>query len=181
MIDLSRLKSVLSRCFAPTRWWRASAIALVCGIVLTLAAPGALAASDRYVIRFLKAFEPVAIPLDAEGNTQMVSPEELSAGKVLFNQNCENCHLGGTTLLSDVEALDLESLHNATPPLDNITNLVGYMRTPLKGDQGEFFKYSCREVSPAWMSDKELQDLSAFILRAAEKVEGWGAGEFGEF
>ncbi|MDJ1179008.1 photosystem II cytochrome PsbV2 [Roseofilum sp. BLCC_M91] len=161
--------------------WRAwvrpvVAIALTIAFLWTLATPSALA-SDRYVIRFLKALEPVEVPLDTEGNTQTVTPDQLSEGKTLFNKNCENCHLGGTTLLSEYESLSLESLHNASPPLDNISNMVGFLRAPLKQQQG-YQKYACREVSPEWMESEEVENLSAFVIRAAQEVDGWGAGEF---
>jgi len=182
MINFPRFKLGLNVFLAESgRQWRCwlrpvVAIALTIGLLWTLATPSALA-SDRYVIRFLKAFDPVEIPLDTAGNTQTVTPDQLSEGKTLFNKNCENCHLGGTTLLSDYESLSLESLHNSTPPLDNINNMVGYLRAPLK-QKGDYQKYACREVSPEWMSSEELEDLSAFLIRAAQEVEGWGAGEF---
>jgi len=158
-------------------WLRSMlAIALTITLLWSVATPSALA-SDRYVIRFLKALEPVEIPLDTAGNTQTVTPDQLSEGKILFNKNCENCHLGGTTLLSEYESLSLESLHNASPPLDNISNMVGFLRAPLKQQEG-YQKYSCREVSPEWMSSEEVENLSAFVIRAAQEVDGWGAGEF---
>lgn len=182
MINFPRFKSGLSFCVTQrVQRWRAwvrpvVAIALTIAFLWTLATPSALA-SDRYVIRFLKALEPVEVPLDTEGNTQTVTPDQLSEGKTLFNKNCENCHLGGTTLLSEYESLSLESLHNASPPLDNISNMVGFLRAPLKQQQG-YQKYACREVSPEWMESEEVENLSAFVIRAAQEVDGWGAGEF---
>jgi photosystem II cytochrome c550 len=182
MINFPQFKFGLNASGAKSsRRWRSGvrpvvAIALILTLFWSLATPPAFA-SDRYVMRFLKALEPVEIPLDTAGNTQTVTPDQLSEGKILFNKNCENCHLGGTTLLSEFESLSLESLQDATPPLDNISNMVCFLRAPLK-QKGEYQKYACREVSPEWMSSEELENLSAFVIRAAQEVEGWGAGEF---
>jgi len=36
----------------------------------------------------------------------------------------------------------------------------------------------CRQVPESWMSQSEVENLSAFILRAAEKAPGWGEAKF---
>ncbi len=177
MIDFSQLKRFFHLCLTASCTRQGVVIALGITLALTLGTAPALAV-DRYVVQFLKALEPVEIPLDAQGNTQTVTPEQLSQGKVLFNKNCENCHLGGTTLLSESQSLSLPALQIANPPLDNINNMVTFLRTPVQGGDGVYQKLSCREVSPEWMSQVQVENLSAFVLRAAQKVPGWGEGKF---
>lgn len=135
--------------------------------------PPALAARvDEYVYRFL-AKEPVAIPINSAGETQLFSPEQLTVGKQLFDQNCKNCHVGGATLPNPAESLALADLRAAHPPRDNVAALVAYQRSPMLQDGSEL-SYLCRRVSQDWLTTDQLQDLAAFLLRAAEKSPGWG-------
>jgi hypothetical protein len=66
--------------------------------LVLLAPQPVLAAADSYVNRYLQASEPVALELDSQGHTRLFSAQDLSAGKVLFEQNCLNCHVGGANL-----------------------------------------------------------------------------------
>ena len=64
------------------------------------------------------------VPLDAKGNSVVMTPEQVKRGKRLFNNACGICHVGGLTKTNPNVGLDTESLSLATPPRDNITNLV---------------------------------------------------------
>lgn len=139
--------------------------------------PVQAAGVDNYVTQYLKATAPVPLALDEQGHTQEFSPEDLSAGKTLFEENCKNCHVGGATLPNPLVSLSLKDLQGALPARDNIMGLVAYLRQPMTYDGSEE-SFWCRQVSDDWMSDAQLKNLSAFVLRAAEKARGWGTNSF---
>jgi photosystem II cytochrome c550 len=161
----------------PKSWITGVAIALLTGLTwLNLALP-AQAAPDPYVLRYLDVNEPVELTIDDSGATRPFSIEEISKGKRLFEDSCKNCHVGGATLPNPLISLSLETLKGATPPRDNIASLVAYMREPLSYD-GTEEAFGCRQVPESWLSQTEVENLSAFILRAAQTGPGWGATSF---
>jgi photosystem II cytochrome c550 len=145
--------------------------------LVLLAPQPVLAAADSYVNRYLKASEPVALELDAEGNTRLFSADDFSAGKVLFEQNCLNCHVGGANLPDPNRSLSLADLNGATPPRNNINSLVAYLREPMTYD-GTEETFWCRQVPESWMPQAQIENLAAFIIRAAQKAPGWGVENF---
>lgn len=147
-------------------------------VILWFANPaGAIAASiDPYVLRYLDVAEPVELPMDAQ-QTRSFTGVDLSQGKRFFEENCVNCHVGGTTLPNPSDPLSLEALKGAIPPRDTISSLVAFIRHPMTYDRQED-SYWCREVPESWLSDPEVENLAAFILRASQKAPGWGTGEF---
>ncbi len=151
-------------------------ILIILPLVL-LAPQPALAASDAYVTRYLKVTEPVPLELDAQGNTRLFSAEDLSSGKRLFEQSCLNCHVGGTTLPDPTVSLSLTALEGATPPRTSINSLVAYLREPMTYDGSEE-TFWCRQVPESWMQQDEIENLAAFVLRAAQKAPGWGVDNF---
>ena len=70
------------------------------------------------------------VPLDAKGNSVVLTPEQVKRGKRLFNNACGICHVGGLTKTNPNVGLDTESLSLATPSRDNIVNLVSYFKDP---------------------------------------------------
>jgi photosystem II cytochrome c550 len=151
---------------------------LGCGLALVLqAAPAHAAAIDPYVAKYLKVKEPVSLPINEQGETRSFTPADITAGKQLFEQSCMNCHVGGATLPDPTISLSLEDLHGATPPRDTINGLVAFLRQPMTYDGSEetFF---CREVPESWMQQQQIENLSAFVLRAAQKAPGWGTNSF---
>lgn len=134
-------------------------------------------AVDSYVTRYLQAREPITLEKDSQGTLQEFSPTDLSVGKVLFEQHCLNCHVGGATLPDPTVPLSLKALQGATPPRDNIGGLVAFLREPMTYD-GTDFTYWCRQVSETWMSQTKIENLAAFVLRAAQKAPGWGNADF---
>ncbi|MCC3592870.1 photosystem II cytochrome PsbV2 [Microcoleus sp. PH2017_28_MFU_U_A] len=145
--------------------------------LLLLAPQPVLAAGDSYVTRYLKVSEPVALELDTEGHTRLFSAQDLSVGKVLFEQNCMNCHVGGATLPDPMISLSLADLQGATPPRSNINGLVSYLREPMTYDGSEE-TFWCRQVPESWMPQTEVENLAAFVIRAAQKAPGWGVDNF---
>ena len=155
----------------------------VCAILLVLIAfmgmsKSALAADvDDYVKRYLDVSQPVEIKTNEAGDSKLFNGEEISDGKRLFSDSCLNCHVGGATLPLPTVSLSMESLKGATPPRDNIHNLVEYFREPMTYD-GSDYSFFCRQITERWMSEEEVENLAAFILRAAEKAPGWGSTNF---
>lgn len=92
----------------------------VCLGVLLGSTPAYAGSVDPYVTRFLEAPDAVSLELDGQGRAQQFSPEELSDGKRLFEENCKNCHVGGATLPNPDISLALNVLQGAAPPRDNI-------------------------------------------------------------
>lgn len=132
---------------------------------------------DPYVLRYLRVKEPVELPLDGQGHVKQFTAQELSRGKRFFEQNCINCHVGGTTLPAPKVSLSLSDLAGATPPRDNINSLVAYMRKPMVYDGSEP-SFWCREVPESWLKQEEAENLAAFLLRAAQTAPGWGTEKF---
>jgi photosystem II cytochrome c550 len=145
--------------------------------VMVASYPAWAAGADPYVFRYLKAREPVALEMDAQGQTRLFSASDLSAGKRLFEQSCLNCHVGGATLPDPSVSLSLSDLKGATPPRDNINALVAYLRQPMTYD-GSDTTFWCREVPESWLSQQEIENLAAFVLRAAQTAPGWGTEKF---
>lgn len=151
---------------------------LVTGMLLLSAAQPVLAAAlDPYVVRYLQAKEPVEVELNGQGETRLFSVEDLSAGKRLFENNCLNCHVGGATLPDPMTSLSLKDLKGATPPRDNVSSLVAFLREPRSYDGSEE-SYWCRQVPESWMPQEQVENLAAFVLRAAQKAPGWGVDTF---
>lgn len=153
------------------------AVLFALAIAIAPALPARADSIDPYVKRYLKANEPVSIPLNEQGETTEFTPEALSNGKQLFGDNCLSCHVGGSTLPNPAISLSKEALAGATPPRDNLENLIDYFRQPMTYD-GTAELYGCRQITERWMSQPQVEDLGAFILRAAEKAPGWGTQTF---
>lgn len=144
--------------------------------LITWSLPTQAATLDPYVVRYLKVSEPIALDLD-EGQTKLFSAENLSQGKRLFEENCKNCHVGGATLPDPLVSLSTEALRGAMPPRDNINSLVTFLRQPMTYD-GTEESFFCRQMPESWVSQSEVENLAAFILRAAQKAPGWGSASF---
>ena len=125
------------------------------------------------------------VTLDAKGNSVVLTPEQVKRGKRLFNNACGTCHVGGLTKTNPNVGLDTESLSLATPPKDNITNLVAYFKDPTTYDGLD----SISEVHPSIKSadifpkmrsltDEDLFAIAGHILLQPKVVnEKWGGGK----
>lgn len=122
---------------------------------------------------------------NAAGDTVVLSPEQVSRGKRLFNYACGQCHVGGITKTDPNVGLDPETLALATPPRDNIESLVDYLHDPTTYDGLE----SISELHPSTQStdifpkmrnlnEQDLVDISGHILLQPKVVgEKWGGGK----
>lgn len=155
---------------------RVRAVGVAIAWVVTLWLGGtaqAIAKVDSYVTSYLQVREPIELPFDRNGRAVAVTPEQLSEGKRFFESNCINCHVGGATLPNPTVTLALDVLQNASPPRDTLASLMAFQREPLVYDGSEE-SLECRRVSPRWLDDDQLQNLAAFVLKAAQSAPGWG-------
>jgi len=156
------------------------AYACLCTLLLWLGLPSFpvdAATVAPYVLRYLDAKEPVSLPLNAQGESRSFSATELSEGMQLFEENCINCHVGGSTLPNPMVPLSLEALKQATPSRNTIETLVAFMRQPMTYDGSEE-ELLCRQVSERWLPQPKIEELAAFVLRSAQKAPGWGSTSF---
>jgi photosystem II cytochrome c550 len=157
---------------------RKGSLLIVCGLSwLLLSLPAQAKAVDAYVQRYLGVREAVPLVMNRQGETKLFSPAALSNGKRFFEDNCKNCHVGGTTLPDPTVPLSLDALKGATPPRDTVEGLVAFLRQPMVYDGSEE-TYACRAVPEHWLDSEEIENLAAFILRSAEKAPGWGSTTF---
>jgi photosystem II cytochrome c550 len=153
-------------------------LCLLIGIgIVSQASVAQAEALDAYVLRYLDAKEPIELAVDQAENTRLFSPTQLSEGKRLFEENCTNCHVGGATLPDPTLSLALTALQGATPPRDTINALVDFMRQPKTYDGSEE-TFWCRQVPDSWLPQEQIENLAAFVLRAAQKAPGWGTSSF---
>ncbi|WP_448560906.1 photosystem II cytochrome PsbV2 [Trichothermofontia sp.] len=138
-----------------------------------IASPVALAMDDLYVTKYLKVTDTIDLPYNQAGETKSFTAADLSRGKALFKEHCILCHPGGTTRPNPPVSLSLAALRGATPPRDNISSLVAFSRQPMSYD-GTDVEFICRQVSEQWLSPTQMEQLAAFILRAAQVAPLWG-------
>jgi photosystem II cytochrome c550 len=125
------------------------------------------------------------VTLNAKGDTVVLSLEQVSNGKRLFNDACASCHAGGVTKTNQNVTLAPEALANAVPNRNNIEGLVDYLKNPTTYD-GET---EIAELHPSTKSsdifpkmrnlkDKDLTAIAGHIL-LQPKVVGvkWGGGK----
>ena len=116
------------------------------------------------------------VTLDAKGNNVVLTPEQVKRGKRLFNNACGTCHVGGLTKTNPNVGLDTESLSLATPPRDNITQLVAYMKEPMTYDGlDSISEFHFSQITGVYNCDtflpKELIKESYFLTRS-NKFDG---------
>jgi photosystem II cytochrome c550 len=124
------------------------------------------------------------LPLNAEGETVVVTEKEVEKGKRLFINVCSQCHLEGITKTDFNVGLDPESLALATPPRNNLESLIDYMKNPTSYD-GEF---DISEYHPSMKSadifaemrnltEDDLYSIASFMLVEPKINYKWGGGK----
>ena len=125
------------------------------------------------------------VQLKQDGQTVVLTPEQVKRGKRLFNNVCAQCHNGGITKTNPNVGLDPESLSLATPSRNNVVSLVDYMKDPMSYD-GES---SIAELHPSIKSaesfpkmrnltDEDLFAIAGHILIQPKIAsEKWGGGK----
>lgn len=74
------------------------------------------------------------VPLNEQGDTLVLSLEQVARGRKQFNYACGSCHAAGITKTNPTVGLDPESLAGAIPRRDNLNALVDYMKEPTTYD-----------------------------------------------
>jgi photosystem II cytochrome c550 len=125
------------------------------------------------------------VTLDTKGNNVVLTAEQVKRGKRLFNNACGTCHVGGLTKTNPNVGLDTESLSLATPPKDNITNLVAYFKDPTTYDGLDSISETHPSIKSAdifpkmrSLTDEDLFAIAGHILLQPKVVnEKWGGGK----
>jgi len=125
------------------------------------------------------------VTLDTKGNSVVLTAEQVKRGKRLFNNACGTCHVGGLTKTNPNVGLDTESLSLATPPKDNITNLVAYFKDPTTYDGLDSISETHPSIKSAdifpkmrSLTDEDLFAIAGHILLQPKVVnEKWGGGK----
>lgn len=129
--------------------------------------------------------ETRTLKLDTTGNTVVIRLGQVKRGKYLFNNACGACHVGGLSKPNPNIGLDVATLKLASPPRDNITNLVTFFKTPRSYDG----LTTLAEIHPNTdnprifpkmrsLTEKDLFDVAAHILLQQKILnEKWGGGK----
>ena len=125
------------------------------------------------------------VPLNANGDTTVLSLKQVQEGKRLFNYACAQCHAGGITKTNQNVGLDPETLSLATPNRNNIEGLVDYMKNPTTYDGEEEIaeihpSTKSADIYPAMrnLRDDDLEAIAGHILLQPKIVgDKWGGGK----
>lgn len=125
------------------------------------------------------------LPLNEQGDTVVLSLQQVEKGKRLFNNVCAQCHGGGITKTDFNVGLGPKDLAGATPRRDNIESLVDYLKRPTTYDGFE----DISEVHPSKesadifpemrnLSDDDLFAIAGHILLQPKVIgDQWGGGK----
>lgn len=125
------------------------------------------------------------IKLNPEGDTLVLSLEQVQRGRRQFNYACGTCHLSGITKTNPTVGLDAESLAGAYPPRDNIEALVDFLKNPTTYDGATDISQvhpgtKSADIFPKMRSltEEDLVAISGHILLQPKVIGGmWGGGK----
>ncbi|MEO1208199.1 MAG: photosystem II cytochrome c-550 [Cyanobacteria bacterium J06638_20] len=125
------------------------------------------------------------VTLNAEGESYILSLEEVALGKRQFNYACGQCHVGGGTKTDPNIGLEPETLALATPPRNNIEALVDYMNNPTTYDGLEEISErhpstKSTDIYPKMrnLTQDDLKVIAGHILMQPKVLgEKWGGGK----
>lgn len=125
------------------------------------------------------------IPLNDQGDTVVLSLEQVAQGRRQFNYACATCHVQGITKTNPNVGLEPEALEGAYPNRNNLEALIDYLNNPTTYDG----LVEISELHPSTQStdifpkmrsltDDDLTAIAGYIL-LQPKVMGdmWGAGK----
>jgi photosystem II cytochrome c550 len=121
------------------------------------------------------------VTLNEEGETVVLSSQEITKGERIFNDACTQCHLQGKTKTNNNVSLGLKDLSKAVPRRDNVAALVEYLKQPMSYD-GE---YSLELEHPnvtrpdVWpelknLNEKDIFNVAGYMLVAPKLDDRWG-------
>lgn len=125
------------------------------------------------------------VPLNEQGDTVVLSQEQIAQGRRQFNYACATCHVQGITKTNPSVGLEPEALEGAFPNRNNLEALVDYLKNPTTYDG----LIEIAELHPSTQStdifpkmrsftEDDLEAVSGYIL-LQPKVMGsmWGGGK----
>ncbi|NEQ31527.1 MAG: cytochrome c-550 [Leptolyngbya sp. SIO4C5] len=125
------------------------------------------------------------VKLNEQGDTYVLSLEEVNRGRRQFNYACGSCHVSGITKTNPDVGLDPEALAGALPPRNNLEALVDYMENPTTYDGLE----EIAEIHPSLKStdiypkmrsltEDDLVAIAGHILLQPKVIgDMWGGGK----
>jgi photosystem II cytochrome c550 len=125
------------------------------------------------------------VPLNAAGETTILTEKQLTNGQRKFNKNCAQCHLDGITKPNPDVDLGPQMLALATPPRDNLEAIVNYLNHPVTYDG----LASLEELHPSTvrtdlfpkmknLTATDLADMSGYILAQPNIIGSkWASGK----
>ncbi len=125
------------------------------------------------------------VPLNEQGDTIVMSPDQVARGRRQFNYACATCHVAGITKTNPTVGLDPESLAGALPRRDNVDALVDYLKNPTTYDGLTEISQlhpslKSTDIFPKMRSltEEDLVAIGGYIL-IQPKVIGslWGGGK----
>ncbi|MBE9052506.1 cytochrome c-550 [Nostocales cyanobacterium LEGE 11386] len=125
------------------------------------------------------------VPLNAQGDTVVLSLKQVKEGKTLFQYACAQCHVGGVTKTNQNVGLEPEALALATPNRNNIEGLVDYMKNPTTYDGEEEISELHPSIKSADiftemrnLTEDDLVAIAGHILLQPKIVgDKWGGGK----
>ena len=125
------------------------------------------------------------VKLNPEGDTLVLSIEQVARGRRQFNYACGTCHLSGITKTNPTVGLDSESLAGAYPPRDNIEALVDYLKNPTTYDGSTDISRLHPNTQNAdsfpkmrSLTEEDLVAISGHILLQPKVIgDMWGGGK----
>jgi photosystem II cytochrome c550 len=130
--------------------------------------------------------ETLTVPLNAMGDTTVLSVEQVIQGERLFNDKCAVCHNSGGTKTNPNVGLGADDLAFAVPARNNLEGMVDYLNNPTSYD-GEYsialFHPSIKSavVFPKMrdVDQDELKAISGYVLiQPKVQPDRWGAGKY---
>lgn len=137
-------------------------------------------------VKSIELDEPTrTVQIEQDGQTAVLTPEQVKRGKRLFNNTCAQCHNGGITKTNPNIGLEPESLSLATPPRNSVTGLIDYMKNPTSYDGESFISelhpsIKSAEIFPKMrnLTDEDLFAIAGHILIQPKIAsEKWGGGK----
>ncbi|MFZ4639451.1 MAG: photosystem II cytochrome c-550 [Nodosilinea sp.] len=125
------------------------------------------------------------VKLNPQGDSVVLSLEQVTRGRRQFNYACGTCHVGGITKTNPTVGLDSDTLAGALPPRDNIETLVDYLKEPTTYDgltdisQVHPSKKSS-DIFPKMRSltEEDLVAIAGHILLQPKVIgDMWGTGK----
>jgi photosystem II cytochrome c550 len=121
------------------------------------------------------------VPLNQQGETIVLSNQEVALGKKLFNDTCAQCHFQGKTKTNPNVRLSKEALAGAEPSRDNILGLVDYMKHPTSydGEEDLTLLHQNTERPDIWpemrnLTEEDLKMIAGHILVQINLDPKWG-------